>query len=86
MPRNPLRYERRDGLRQREMFGAEGREWRRVEKGSEQNQLVDSSRFLPVAAKKNHNQPGCNNHSTDKIRPNHLAGNCEESHDSRRIR
>src|SRR5215467_9243546 len=53
MPRNPLRYERRDDLRQREMLSAEGREWRRVEKRSQQNQLVESSRFLPIATKKN---------------------------------
>src|SRR5437016_339350 len=32
MPRNPLRYDRGDGRRQREMFGAEGRDGRRVEK------------------------------------------------------
>ena len=52
MPGNPARNDRRDDLGQREMFGAEGREWRRVENRSEENQLVESSRLLPIAAKK----------------------------------
>src|SRR6266480_4471311 len=67
MPRNPLRYDRRYGRRQREMLGSEGREWRRVEKRPEQNQLVESSRHLPIAAKKNRDQPECKNHSTGRI-------------------
>jgi hypothetical protein len=67
------------------MFGTEGRDWSRIEKRPEQNQLAESSRFLPIAAKRNRHQPDCEKHSTDKIRPNHLAGKCEESHDCRRI-
>src|SRR5215472_3404 len=65
MPWNPRRHNRRDGFRPREMFGAERREWRRVEKRPEQNQLVESSRLSPIAAKKNCDQPDCKNHSTD---------------------
>jgi len=38
-----------------------------------------------MAAKKNRGQPDCKNYSTDGVRPNHRAGNCEESHDCRRI-
>src|SRR5215471_8752492 len=67
MPRNPRRYEGRDDLRQREMFGAEGREWRRVEKRPEENQLVEAARLLPIAANKNHDQPDGKNQSEDKI-------------------
>jgi hypothetical protein len=53
--------------------------------GAEQNQLVESAGLLPIATKTNHDQPDDKNHSTNKIRPDHLAGNREESHNCRRI-
>src|SRR5262249_32331477 len=85
MPRNPPRYDGRNGCRQCEMFGTEGREWRRIEKGPEQNQLVKSSCFLPIAAKKDRDQPDCKNRSTDGIRPNHGVRNCDERRDREQI-
>src|SRR5262249_521976 len=57
----------------------------RVEKRPEQNQLVESARLLPIATKKKRDQPDRKNHSTDGIGPNHRFGNCDESHDCRRI-
>ena len=67
MPSNPGRYERGDGLGYNEMFGAEGRDWRRKEKWPEQKQLVESSGLLPIAAKKNRDKPDCKNRTADKI-------------------
>jgi hypothetical protein len=90
MKQAPMKYAKKTchGIHavEREMFGTKGGEWRRVENRPEQNHLVESSRFLPVAAKKNHNQPDGENHSPDRIRPDHLARNCEECHNRRRIR
>src|SRR5262249_10515700 len=67
MPRNPRGNERRYSLREREMFGTEGGDWRRVEKRPEQNQLVKSSRLLPIATKKNCDQPDGKNHRKAEI-------------------
>jgi hypothetical protein len=44
------------------MLSAEGREWRCVEKRSEQNQLVEAVGLLPIVAKKNRDQPESKNH------------------------
>src|SRR6516164_8003868 len=52
MPGNPWRHNRCHSRRQREMFGAEGRERRRVKKRPKQDQLFESSRSLPIAAEK----------------------------------
>src|SRR5579871_5806013 len=73
MPRNPSRYDGGDGLGQREVFSAETREGRRVEKRPKQNQYFQSSRLLPIAAQKNGDQPDGECRSKDKIRPNHSA-------------
>src|SRR5215831_2852474 len=59
------------------MFGAEGREWCRVENWPEQNQLVESSRLLPIAAQKNRNQPSRKDYCNGEIRPDHFPGNRE---------
>jgi hypothetical protein len=67
MPWNPRRYDRRDALCHREMFGAEGRDGRRVEKRPQQNQPVESSRLLPIAANKNRDQPDCQDHPKGEI-------------------
>jgi hypothetical protein len=40
---------------------------------------------VPVAAKKNRDQPDGENRSKGKIRPFHLTGDCEENDDCRRI-
>src|SRR6202140_4971002 len=86
MPRNPRRYERRDDLRQCEMLGAEARQWCRGEQRPEQNYFVESSRLLPIAAKKNRHQPDRQNHSKREIRQSNMAGNDEDSKDYRLIR
>src|SRR5262249_20835391 len=86
MPRNPRRYDRRDGLRQREMLGAECREWRCVKEWSKQNQPVPASRLLPIAAKNNCDQPDDKSRPTGKIRPNHFAGDRVKKHDFVSIR
>ncbi len=67
MPRHPPRHDRRDGLGQGEVLSAESREWRCVEKRPEQDQLVPSSRLLPIAAKKDRDQPDGENQSKSKI-------------------
>src|SRR5215813_1492079 len=67
------------------MFGAEGGEWRRIEKRAEQNQLVESAGAFPIAAKKNRDQANCKNHSTDEVRPIHLAGDYDQSNHHRGI-
>src|SRR5215469_11756933 len=85
MPGNPRRDNRAHGLGQCEMFGAEGSKWCRVEDRPKQNEPVKSVRFLPIAAKKNRDQPDCKNRSEDKIRPDHLAGNRYENQSCRRI-
>jgi hypothetical protein len=45
MPWNPRRHDRRDALCHREMFGAEGRDRRRVEKRPEQSSLSNPRVF-----------------------------------------
>src|SRR5271163_3072640 len=67
------------------MFGAECCQRRCVKNWPEQNQLVESPRLLPIAAKKNHRQPDRQNHAAGNVRPDHLAGNRDENHDHRRI-
>ena len=79
MPGNPRWDNRAHGLCQREMFGTEGSEWCRVEGRPQPNEPVKSVRFLPIAAKKNRDQPDCKNRSKDGIRPDHLAGNRYEN-------
>src|SRR5260370_36341783 len=79
MPRKPSRNDRRDGRRTREMFDAECRKRRCVKERTEQNELVKPARALPIAATKNLHQADCQNHSTDRIRPNHLAGSGHET-------
>jgi hypothetical protein len=49
------------------MFGTEGRKRCGVEKRPEQNQLVESSRLLPIAMNKNREQPDGNDHSKGEI-------------------
>src|SRR5262249_3819021 len=63
VPRNPLRYKRRDDHRQGQMFSTEGRKWRCVEKRPEQNKLVEPSSLLPIATNKNRDQPDSNDRS-----------------------
>src|SRR6478609_6238850 len=67
------------------MFSAECGERRGVENRPEQNQLVQSSRVFPVAAKKDRDQADCENDSGDAIRPDHLAGNHQDRQACRRI-
>jgi hypothetical protein len=75
MPRNPRGYDRRDDIRQREIFGPEGREWRRVKNRTEQDQLVESSCPLPITAKKNRDQTDGKNHSRGLRRESRLPTN-----------
>ena len=81
--RGSTQDERGDELRQGEMFGAECGEWGSVKNRPEENQLVETSRLLPTAAKKNHDQADSKNDATDKIRPEYFAGNCDD--DCRRM-
>ena len=57
MPRHPRRHHRRHLFAEGEVLGAEGRDRRHVEERSEEDQLVEPARLLPVAAKK-HSRPG----------------------------
>src|SRR5689334_9819970 len=81
MVRDPRRHDGRNSVGKREVFGAEGCDGCRIEKRTKENQLVESSCFLPTPTKKNRGQPDCKNYSTIKVRPDHLAGNCRGSHD-----
>src|SRR5215472_8788461 len=67
------------------MFGTKDCKRCGVENRPEQNQLVQSSRILPIAADKNHDQPDGKNCCKVEIRPFHFAGKREESHDRQRI-
>src|SRR5262249_38578458 len=68
-----------DRRRTREMFDAECRKRRSVQQWPEQNELVKPPRPLPIAMKKTLDQPDCQNHPTNRIRPNHLARSGHET-------
>ena len=56
MPWNPRRYDRSDALGHREVFGAEGCNWHRVEEWTEENEFVEFWFRSPFAAKKKRNK------------------------------
>ena len=78
MPGNPRRDKRGDGGGEGEMFGAEGGEWRGVEKRTEEEELVETWSFLPIAAQENDHEADDENGGADGGRPNHCAGNGED--------
>jgi hypothetical protein len=83
MPGNPARNDGGDFFRQGEMLGAEGREGSGVKWRTEEDELVEASRLLPIAPKKDYGQPDDKNGSKNKGRPEHLAWNRDVSHGCR---
>jgi len=78
VPGNPRRNQLRDGGGQREMFRAEGREGSCVKQRTEEKELVEAGRFLPIAAEKNDEQADGKNDGTDGRRPKDFMGNRDE--------